>query len=111
MAAPKNRPSKKPKKRSQATAKIHGLCFTYGICRVIKVVVANMTVATENLIRVQEGLEGIKVYGPICVAQTNEVRKYEQKSNRSNADCGYLLGRPWTQRQDKYSRAQLAVGM
>ncbi len=38
-----------------------------------------MTVATASLKRVQEGgLEEIEVYGPICVAQTSEVRKDEQ---------------------------------
>ena len=58
----------------------------------IIVVVINMTVATANLKRVQEGRsEEIEVYPPICVAQTNEVREYEDKSNCPNADCESLF--------------------
>ena len=54
-----------------------------------------MTVATANLNRVQEGgSEEIEVYTPIREAQTSEVRKYEQKRNRPNADCGSSLSRP-----------------
>ncbi len=46
-----------------------------------------MTVAMANLKRVQEGGSGeIEVYAPICVAHTNEVREYEDKNNRPNAD-------------------------
>jgi hypothetical protein len=54
-----------------------------------------MTVATANLKLIQEGgSEEYKVYAPICVGQTSEVREYEQKSNRPDADCGSLLSRP-----------------
>src|SRR5258708_7698840 len=98
-AAPKNRPSRKPKKRSQATAKNHGLRFTYGIWIVIIVVVTNMTVATANLEPSQEGGSGeYKVCAPVCVAQASKIREYKQKGNRPDADCGSVLS--YSQRRD-----------
>ena len=73
-------------------AKAHGLCFTYGIWTVIIVVVTNMTVATANLKRTQEGLsEEYKPGAPVCVGQASEIREYEHKCNCSNANCGSLL--------------------
>jgi hypothetical protein len=48
-----------------------------------------MTVATANLKQIQEGgLQEIKVYTPICVAQTSEIRKYEQQGDRPDTDYG-----------------------
>ena len=42
-------PSKKPKKMKNARARITGKCLTETICKAIRVVVLNITVATENL--------------------------------------------------------------
>jgi len=53
----------------------------------------------------------MKVCAPVCVGHVSEIREYEHKDNRPGADCGSLLSHPSTQRHNKYSRAQLTVGM